>query len=381
MTIKPDFKSADATNRSLSAPKHNYRTIQGTSIPRVTGTIVESKDIGISISRTEGGRRYISAVTVAGVEAKATPRFVSSMCGLIGQSKSVFQLFTPEEVLERVFSVKNTSQYRVQFVERNDGVLETVAVTHPRSTGLDTDAVVRAFSPHTDLNNVAYHDGIITTLHDPIQFNDFKVGSDQIMSKFMVSTPIDGYGSVSSYLAAIRAICSNLMVFYTRLFRNTLNVGVKDREVALDRFLSTLNNEEGFAAISDRMSAARSTYASVNEVMEIRKSILGCSVETSEKFRSMIRGGEGERSLNETYGVANFSEYPTKRLRCLPSKCSVYDLINFATEYGTHEAETEEQRREVNTAAAMLLSSKGGLDLEGVCKIKAPEARGLWLTN
>jgi hypothetical protein len=52
----------------------------------------------------------------------------------------------------------------------------------------------------------------------------------------------------------------------------------------------------------------------------------------------------------------------TKKLKTLPAKCSVYDLINFATEVATHHSDT--------TAARRLHGWVGGLisneyDLEG----------------
>jgi len=46
-------------------------------------------------------------------------------------------------------------------------------------------------------------------------------------------------------------------------------------------------------------------------------------------------------NLNELYGLANLDALSTKRQRVLPARCRVYDLLNFASELGTHHSTTE----------------------------------------
>ena len=308
------------------------------------------------------------------------------MCGLIGQSKSVFDLFTPDEVLDRVVARKEKGRYRVQFVETLNGMLKTVAVVNPDKISISHEDIVANLAGNTDLMNIAYDDGTITSLHDPVQGNDFTVGSDAMMSRFVVSTPIDSYGNVNSYMAIIRLICINLNIWYNSAFKTSLKLGDKEQGKAFGRFVSTLNNEEGFAAINNRMEAARTTAASIAEISEVRNAMAQAAADSGslgfefmDAFRSMIRGGDQARSLNETYGVANFSELPVKTLQRLQSKCSVYDLMNFATEFGTHHIATEKARRIINSSTTGVMAAKGGLDLEGVAPIKQATSRALWL--
>jgi hypothetical protein len=383
------FRAGDQAGKTYIASPHNYKTIAGTSIPVVKSVIVEAKDLQLEMEAPDGlGRAELSSVIVGGVRAAASKRFVNSMCGLIGQSKSVFDIFTPEEVLQRVLERKQRAQYRVQFVETLGGQLETVAVTSPDKVSIEAEEIVRNLENYTDLMNVAYDDGTITTIHEPVQTNDFVVGSDAMMAKFIVSTPIDSYGSVNSYMAIIRLICINLNIWYNSAFKTSLKLGDEEQGKAFNRFISTLNNEEGFAAINNRMEAARGTYASIAEVSQVRQAMADATLDGEgggdafmDAFRSMIRGGDNERSLNETYGVANFAELPMKTLQRLQTKCSVYDLMNFATEYGTHHVSTEKSRRLINTATTAVMASKGGLDLEGVAPNKSQAARGLWLAT
>lgn len=68
---------------------------------------------------------------------------------------------------------------------------------------------------------------------------------------------------------------------------------------------------------------------------------------------------------HELYGVANLDTFSVKRQRLLPTRCRVYDLINFASELATHRADPH---------AALLLQAYIGtlisdeFDLEGTAE-------------
>ena len=44
---------------------------------------------------------------------------------------------------------------------------------------------------------------------------------------------------------------------------------------------------------------------------------------------------------HELYGIANLDAFSQKRQRVLPTKCRVYDLLNFASEVATHQSSPE----------------------------------------
>ena len=66
--------------------------------------------------------------------------------------------------------------------------------------------------------------------------------------------------------------------------------------------------------------------------------------------------------LTRIYGVANLEVLSVKRQRTLPTACRVYDLLNFASELGTHHA-TPIGNRLVQAYIGDLISSE--YDLEG----------------
>ena len=68
----------------------------------------------------------------------------------------------------------------------------------------------------------------------------------------------------------------------------------------------------------------------------------------------------GDTSL--LYGLASLDALSNKRQRTLPTRASVYDLINFATEVSTHHANVEGARR-VGAWVGDLVTNE--FDLEG----------------
>jgi hypothetical protein len=66
--------------------------------------------------------------------------------------------------------------------------------------------------------------------------------------------------------------------------------------------------------------------------------------------------------LTGVYGMANLDGLSAKRQRTLPAGCKVYELLNFASEVGTHHA-TEAGNRLIQGFIGELISSE--YDLEG----------------
>ena len=102
---------------------------------------------------------------------------------------------------------------------------------------------------------------------------DFQVAGDSFQNKFVIDTPIDGFGRPSVYLSLLRLICSNGAVGYSPAFRSELSVGKGDDGVAfaLTRVLDGFNNEDGYAALRQRFESATKSWASVNEVNRLYK--------------------------------------------------------------------------------------------------------------
>jgi len=191
------------------------------------------------------------------------------------------------------------------------------------------------------------------------------------------------------------------MIGFAKAFRSQLSIGKGGEDVtpAITRALDGFGNDEGYAALRQRMEAATTSWASVYESnmlyqllvkLHANKQIVGVD-EPSLKKSPGLQGwalstpeGRAQSSLGEDtdvigspvikafhtmtgdtshlYGLANLDALSHKRQKTLPTKATVYDSINFATEVATHYASTEGSRR-LNAWVGSLIS--GEYDMEG----------------
>lgn len=102
------------------------------------------------------------------------------------------------------------------------------------------------------------------------------MAGDGFQHRFVLDTPVDGFGRPSVYLSLLRLVCSNGAVGYSSAFRSELSVGKGDEGVAfaLVRVLEDFNNEDGFAAMRQRFESAARSWASVNEVHKLYKTLI-----------------------------------------------------------------------------------------------------------
>jgi len=262
----------------------------------------------------------------------------------------------------------------------SDGTAHLLAVTNPSA----------ALMPHDDLTDllnrygaheVKYGNGVVSSQHSPRNSRTFQLAGDGFENRFMLDTPVDGYGRPSVYLSLLRLVCSNGAVGYGPAFRSELSVGKGDDGVgfALTRVLDGFNNEDGYAALRQRFEAASKSWASVNEVNALYKTLTRLHHRGEVKGpRKGKVGGDGAAltdgsplfrafhkmtgDLTSVYGLANLDTLSVKRQRTLPTACKVYDLLNFASETATHHA-TESGNRGMQAHIGALIS--GEYDLEG----------------
>jgi hypothetical protein len=233
--------------------------------------------------------------------------------------------------------------------------------------------------------DVRYSKGVVSSRHAPRVGGPFQLAGDGFENRFLLDTPIDGFGRPAAYLSLLRLVCSNGAVGYGPAFRSELGVGRGDDGVAfaLTRVLDGFNNEDGFAALRQRFESAARSWASVNEVTRLYKTLarLHNGGEVRAGAPVSAAGGDGTceardpglfsafhkltGDLTQIYGLANLDALSVKRQRTLPAACKVYDLLNFASEVGTHHATTAGNRK-VQAYIGDLIS--GEYDLEGTAE-------------
>ena len=347
------------------------------------------KDIRVQAGTDKQGNVTVSRVLVEDRPVKPTKRFWSSLHHRFGFTSNIFRYFRHDEVFNRISAVAANDQVRWciawgQKGKTKEPVGHLLAVSSPGA------AVVR----HGELagllrrygaESVNYANGTVRSVHTPRGTSTFAIAGDKFQNKFVLETPIDGYGKPSVYLSLLRLLCWNGAIGYNRAFRSELNVGRAGAgtDFALTRVLEGFNNEEGFAALRQRFESAAKSWASVHEVNSAYRTlarVLGAGglagqpavggdgaslpVPRSQALRSQVlrsfRKMTGD--MAEIYGLANLDALSVKRQRTLPAACKVYDLLNFTSELATHHAGDQGQR--------MLQASIGSLvggeyDLEG----------------
>jgi hypothetical protein len=316
------------------------------------------KDLQVRSTTDKSGAVRVQEVLLEGRPVRPSKRFWTSLHLRFGFTHNIFRYFRHEEVFNRISEVN--PQDRIRWcLERDDKGSETLLAVSNPSTAVIQHADLMGLLTHYQAEQVEYADGVVSSRHVPRAGGTFAIAGDDFQNKFVLDTPIDGFGRPSVYLSLLRLVCSNGTVGYSPAFRSELNVGRAGTgaEFALVRVLDGFNNEEGYAALRQRFESAARSWASVNEVNGMYRTL----VRLLHRGRAGAVGGDGAAApvprsvvlrsfhqltgdLPQIYGLANLDGLSVKRQRTLPTPCKVYDLLNFASEVATHHAAAEDNR-------------------------------------
>jgi hypothetical protein len=345
------------------------------------------KDIQVNAAADKEGRTTVTGVSVEGRAVRPSRRFWSSLHHRFGFTHNIFRYFRHDEVFQRISEVAANDAVRwcIAWGKKGRGKdrEETgtlLAVSNPNTAVIKHNDLVGLLKRH-DAESINYGSGTVRSVHTPRSSATFAIAGDSFQNKFVLETPIDGFGKPSVYLSLLRLICSNGAIGYTPAFRSELNVGRggDGTNFALLRVLEGFNNEEGFAAMRQRFESAARSWASVHEVNTAYRTLarlLGTGGLAKEP------GGDGASlpvpraqvlrsfqkmtgDLSESYGLANLDALSVKRQRTLPAGCKVYELLNFASELATHHS-TEDGQRSLQAFIGGLIGNE--YDLEGTAE-------------
>ncbi len=317
--------------------------------------------------------------TVKGQKLSISGRFWNSLCSMYsthGLNTKLFKLFNPREVFTRLNDVASKDRIRVA-VEDDKRLL---AATDPGRPVVDLDSASELIARNGGEKN-SYHDGVITSWHTPNNMEPFKIGPDAFSHRFVMETPIDGFGAPLIYLSLLRQVCTNGAIGYANAFRSEINIGrSKDRAnplFTMQRAIESFSNEEGFDALRKRFEAASRSWASIAECSAVYNTIIKMGpemfkdeqdvlaqderggadsiVDVLAGRRNVVLGGDAEEGadgytmvkiqraytqltgdLCAIYGLTHLDALTHKKMQRLPAKCTMYDLMNFTTEVATH---------------------------------------------
>lgn len=332
--------------------------------------------------------RVVRSIEVEGEKLAPTSRFWNSLYARFNINSAFFRFFDYDEVFKRISERSSNDLIRICIERTASGsrVLAATGLNRPVVFYEDLEEILSAYQSES---GVKYADGIVTSIHTPhIGHNPFNLGGDQFRNQFMIHAPIDGYGQPNIFLSLLRLICSNGMTAMAQTFKTTLALGHGSDSVrtSLRRALEAFSNDEGYAIMRQRFEMATRSWASLREQQELYRLLL--------RMQSDTRLRSGAMQAHEYTGIlSDLSEYGSgggailqafnrmtgdplelyhtdpnvlsdKRLRTLPVSCKVYDLLNFATEVGTHHV-SESTNRSLQGWVGKMLS--GEYDLEDSC--------------
>ncbi len=271
-------------------------------------------------------------VSIDGSEwLQSTSRFWGSLFSLFGISGNIFRFFDHQEVLDRICERRGSTD--VRFCTDQGG--RALAVSSAKREPVSVQDVLSLIDRHSP-REVSYRSGVaVLTMIPKSGSAEALIGPDSFRNEYVMEVPLDGYGGPSTYLSMLRLVCLNGAVARVPEFRSDVVTGKSDPVHALSRALDTFENEEGFAALRQRYQSAQRSPASVRECLSVQKLLKDAGP------AALARYEEAVGDLRGLYGMANLNGLSEKRQRVLPAKCTVYDLLNVASETTTHDDRTK----------------------------------------
>ena len=215
--------------------------------------------------------RMLSRIEVDGRSFEVTDRFTQSLASRFHVGKEFFRYFTPDEVFGRVQEVHPRSLVRLT----TDGD-RALGMSSPAKPIVRPAELCRLLKRQKKrVLDVRYENGIVTTTHQ-LDEADWTIGRDVFSHTYTFETPVDGFGLPSVYLSLIRMICTNGLIGYSPAFRTDIALGKEERDGAegpLGRAMDCFSNEEGYAAIRERLESARQSEASIFDVHMLARSM------------------------------------------------------------------------------------------------------------
>jgi hypothetical protein len=274
----------------------------------------------------------------------------------------MFRFFSYQEVFDRVTTRAPSERFRYCIERRSKERAKLLAASAPDRPVIGFDDV-QSLLKRYDGDKVKYSNGIVSSTHVPASGdNEFQIGGDAFKNRFVLETPIDGYGMPKIHLSLLRMICTNGAIGYSRAFRTQINTG-KDPLHSISRALDTYDNDNGYAALWQRFESAQNSWASLRETQTLYSLLLNLGNQggfTTDGILKRFYAMSGRP--HELYGIANLDAFSQKRQRVLPARCRVYDLLNFASEVATHQS-TPDAGLQLQAFIGSLVSDE--FDMEG----------------
>ena len=285
----------------------------------------------------ENGR--FKALAIEGEEYKPSQRFLKGMAQRMKVPLSVFELFTPLEVIRRAAERVPDLQLRLT-VDREKR--QALALIEDKGVPMPAGNIEVIMKEDRRLQDFDYHDGVITGRFDLGEAWDIQ-GDSKYGVHISTEVPVDGMGTPEATLATWRQVCSNGAVAEAPMFRTKMEVKDNSGE-HFRRLLRSFSNPRGVELLHERLIAANGTKASVDEVFQAESLIRRQVRDARHQMLLCERLQEVADNPCVRYGVTDLGAIGERRRGLLPTGASVADVMNFVSELNTHHGELLKNR-------------------------------------
>jgi len=288
------------------------------------------------------------AIKVNGRTINTTQRFWDSMCSRFGLSLSSFNIFNPNDVIQKIAENNNpdiTLVTQLTAFNNEEGFEPCLlAVSGTERPSIDIDHLTDIMK-NLGVLMVEYHKGVFSLRFAPRSALEFDVAGDKLVSRFVAEVPIDGYGKPNIWIGFMDKEDKILYLGMNKQYQSGINFGKDGNpKETLRRIIESFSNEDGYMALKERIEMANNSWASVGEIVAFIKLIWSFSLaDFSKKYiKSFRQTDENEQKLmivrqleectgdlRAIYGVTDLDGLSDRKQRSLPTKMDAYWFLKF----------------------------------------------------
>lgn len=313
------------------------------------------------VNQLDADANSLQGIIIDGERYAVSPRFLKGLAARMKIPYTIFNLFTPLEVINRSAERQPDLAMRMT-VDRQKKI--ALGLVEDKGNTLPINSVVSYLRQDTRTRKIDYEDGVLRATLDLKDGWDIP-GDSEYRVQLSCQIPVDGMAQPEINLATFRLVCSNGAVAEEAAFRSRMEI--KDNSgIHFWRLLQAFNNKNGVEMLHQRLLDANGTKASVAELLEV-DSLLRRTV--ADKHNLMLLREQlldlGDNPCAR-YGVTDLANIGEKKRPLLPVGCSVADLLNFASELGTHHRNLLRETAPLNAYHGRMLAKS--FDLEEMYK-------------
>lgn len=280
----------------------------------------------------ENGR--FSGIMFEGERYKPSSRFLKGLAQRMKVSLSVFELFSPLEVVRRAAERAPDLPLRVTFDRECH---EALGLIEDKGVPIPAGNIEIVMKEDRRLQSFDYRDGMIAGRFDLGEAWDIP-GDSKYGVHVCTRVPVDGMGMPEATLATWRQVCSNGAVAESPLFRTKMEVKDSSGE-HFRRLLTSFSNPRGVEMLHSRLITANATKASVGEVHQVETFVRRQVRDARHQMLVCERLQEMADNPCVRYGVTDLGAIGERRRALLPTGASMADVMNFVSELNTHHGE------------------------------------------